>query len=200
MIQRRAVGRPRSFSPEAALDRAVVSFWKRGFDGTDLDSIAREIGVTKPSLYRIFGDKASLFLLALHRYNATYGQKALAAFQAEPDIARAVTYFLEITVKLGTMKGYPTGCLMACVAAGQAARSIQVRKYYAGGLAQLTDALAKRFQREQEAGNISTRLPAIARAQLLTDAVQGIAIRARAGVSRRELLNSVQHYVRALID
>ena len=191
---RRAPGRPRSFDPDAALDQAIALFWAEGFEAVDVERIARAVGVTKPSLYRLFGDKSSLFLYALQRYGALHGTKALAAFAAEPDVAKAVAAFLELTVRASTQKGRPLGCLLACIAMGEAGRSAVVRAFCAQALTGLVALLTERFEQETKAGHLSARPSARTRAQLLADTVQGIALRARAGISRSDLLRDARNY------
>ena len=97
-MTKRAPGRPKGFIPDEALDRAVEMFWEHGYEGVDVDRIARAVNVTKPALYRAFGDKSTLLLKAVERYAITYGAPKMAAFQAEPDIHKAVTAFCEATV------------------------------------------------------------------------------------------------------
>src|ERR1700730_5741799 len=101
-LHKRSPGRPRAFEPTEALDRAVDMFWTHGYEGVDVDRIARAVNVTKPALYRAFGDKSTLLLKAVERYAMTYGAPILAAFQAEPDIHKAVTAFCEATVNLAS--------------------------------------------------------------------------------------------------
>jgi AcrR family transcriptional regulator len=91
---KRAPGRPKGFIPDEALDRAVEMFWEHGYEGVDVERIARAVNVTKPALYRAFGDKPTLLLKAVERYAITYLAPIMAAFQAEPDIHKAVTVFL----------------------------------------------------------------------------------------------------------
>jgi AcrR family transcriptional regulator len=43
-------------------------FGERGFDGTRLEDVAAAAGVTKPILYRHFGDKERLYLALLERH------------------------------------------------------------------------------------------------------------------------------------
>ena len=191
---RRAPGRPRSFNPDVALDQAVELFWAEGFEAVDVERIARAVGVTKPSLYRLFGDKSSLFLHALRRYGAVRGTEALAAFAAEPDVARAVAAFLELTVRASTQEGRPLGCLLACIAVGEGGRSAEVRAFCAQALTGLADVLARRFEQETKAGHLSARVPARTRTQLLVDAAQGLVLRARAGIPRRSLLRDARNY------
>ena len=97
-IAKRPPGRPKGFIPEEALDRAVEMFWEHGYEGVDVDRIARAVNVTKPALYRAFGDKSTLLLRAVERYAPIYGAPRMAAFQAEPDIHKAVTAFCEAIV------------------------------------------------------------------------------------------------------
>ena len=43
------------------LDAALAVFSQAGYSGTSMDTIATEAGVSKPTLYQYFGDKAQLF-------------------------------------------------------------------------------------------------------------------------------------------
>ena len=199
-ISKRLPGRPREFDPGEALDRAVEMFWADGFEGVDVDRIARAVGVTKPSLYRLFGDKSSLFLRALKRYGETIGAAPLAAFNAQPDIADAVRALLEASVKAGTPEGGPKGCLMACVAVVQAEHSPEIRAAITRGLAGLAEMLERRFEDEANNGAIPATPSARARSRLVVDLMQGLLLRARAGVSRNDLLADARGYVPLILN
>jgi AcrR family transcriptional regulator len=62
------MGRPRSFHIDRALDRALVVFWRKGYEGASLSDLTKALGVNRPSLYAAFGDKEALFRKALDRY------------------------------------------------------------------------------------------------------------------------------------
>src|SRR5258708_4795555 len=61
-------GRPRAYDTQAALKQATETFWRTGYSGTSLDSIAAATGMNPPSLYAAFGNKHALYLEALARY------------------------------------------------------------------------------------------------------------------------------------
>jgi TetR/AcrR family transcriptional repressor of nem operon len=63
------MARPRTFDPDEALLAARQVFWRKGYQSTSLDEITEATGLTKPSLYAAFGDKASLFLKVLDHYH-----------------------------------------------------------------------------------------------------------------------------------
>jgi AcrR family transcriptional regulator len=90
-------------------------FWEHGYEGVDVERIARAVNVTKPALYRAFGDKPTLLLKAVERYAMTYIAPIMAAFQAEPDIHKAVTAFCEAIVNNATGEAR-YGCMMAAAA------------------------------------------------------------------------------------
>ena len=78
--EKRGRGRPRSFDQTEALDAAVLVFWEKGFDGASIEDLTTAMGISRPSLYATFGNKRSLFIEAIDRYAATYGNQAFSAF------------------------------------------------------------------------------------------------------------------------
>ena len=150
-ISKRPRGRPKGFIPNEALDRAVEMFWEHGYEGVDVDRIARAVNVTKPALYRAFGDKSTLLLRAVERYAITYGAPKVAAFQAEPDIHKAVTAFCEATVNTATGDAR-CGCMMPAAALGQSERVTEIRSYAAKALTAFADIFRETFRKGDEGG------------------------------------------------
>ena len=68
---RRAHGRPREFSVDEALEKAIRVFTRRGYQGTSIADLTDEMGLAQGSIYKAFEDKESLFLAALEHCRAT---------------------------------------------------------------------------------------------------------------------------------
>src|ERR1044071_6333578 len=62
-------GRPRCFCKEEALDKAMVVFWRQGYEGASLSDLTKAMGINPPSLYACFGSKEGLFKAVLERYD-----------------------------------------------------------------------------------------------------------------------------------
>lgn len=62
------MGRPKQFDPEAAVDKAMGLFWRKGFADTTPQDLVAELNIGKGSLYHTFTSKRALFDLALRRY------------------------------------------------------------------------------------------------------------------------------------
>ena len=193
-IAKRPRGRPKGFIHDEALDRAVEMFWEHGYEGVDVDRIARAVSVTKPALYRAFGDKPTLLLKAVERYALTYVAPRMAAFQAEPDIHKAVTAFCEATLNTPSDEAR-CGCMMAAAALGQSERVTEIRSYAAKGLTATADIFAKRFEQEIKAGRLTRTPSAKVRGRAIVDLLQGLQFRAKVGIAREQLLQDARSYV-----
>lgn len=193
-VLKRRRGRPQGFIPHEALDRAVEMFWEHGYEGVDVERIAQAVNVTKPALYRAFGDKSTLLLKAVERYEMTYVASIMAKFHAEPDINKAVAAFCEAIANNGSSMAC-SGCMIAAAVMGQSERVSEIRAYAAKGLTATADIFAKRFEKEMKAGRLSRKHSAKVRGRALVDLLQGVQLRARAGVAREQLLQDARSYV-----
>jgi AcrR family transcriptional regulator len=76
------MGRPRKFSREGVLQKALPVFWKYGFARTTLPDLEQATGVNKSGLYAEFESKEALFVACLRHYLDTRTGGALLT--AEP--------------------------------------------------------------------------------------------------------------------
>ena len=71
------MGRPKNFSREEVLAKAMPVFWKHGFSDTSLQDLEQATGVNKSGLYSEFRDKEDLFVECLRYYLATQEKRGL---------------------------------------------------------------------------------------------------------------------------
>ena len=71
------MGRPKNFSREEVLEKAMPVFWTRGFSDTSLQDLERATGVNKSGLYAEFRDKEDLFVECLRHYLDSQGKRGL---------------------------------------------------------------------------------------------------------------------------
>ncbi|MEM9012463.1 MAG: TetR/AcrR family transcriptional regulator [Pseudomonadota bacterium] len=192
-------GRPRSIDRAAVLARATETFWRLGYEGASLSELTAAMGVSRPTLYTAYGDKADLFMAALEQYGGTYGTAPLRAFLAEAEIGTAVSAFLRIAAEGNTTPGMPTGCLIACCASTAAESQPAVRDRLAEIAEQTAAALAERFSTEVTAGRLSAEPGPFVRAQRLIDMMYAQAVRARSGETRASLMADLASRVTAVV-
>jgi len=71
------MGRPKNFSREDVLEKAMPVFWKHGFADTSLQDLERATGVNKSGLYTEFRNKEDLFVACLRHYIESQGKRGL---------------------------------------------------------------------------------------------------------------------------
>ena len=65
------MARQREFDPDEALDKAMLLFWRKGYDETSVRDPVEFAAVAQAGLYGAFGDKHRLYEAALDRFFQT---------------------------------------------------------------------------------------------------------------------------------
>src|SRR5947208_3304277 len=92
-------GRPRSFDEREALEKATQVFWSKGYDGVTIDDLVAGMGVGRPSLYAVFGDKRKVFLRVLRAYAERKGALAAKALLTPRSLRDSIAGFLRYAVE-----------------------------------------------------------------------------------------------------
>ncbi len=191
------LGRPRSFDIDRALDRVLLVFWRKGFEGASLSDLTKAVGVNRPSLYAAFGDKEALFRKALERYldgPAAYTQEALK----EPTARAVVERLLRGAADLNAAPRNPGGCLMVqgALAGGEAADSIrqELTACRAAGEA----ALRRRLEHAKSEGDLPADTNPADLARYVAAILYGMAVQAAGGETRSKLQRVVETALRTL--
>ncbi|GAB2623172.1 TetR/AcrR family transcriptional regulator [Pseudactinotalea suaedae] len=177
-------GRPRAFEPEVALDAAVETFWRHGYEAAGLAELTEAMGISRPALYRFFGDKTQLFRTALERYierNMGYVENALAMPTAR-EVAEA---FLTGNAEAVTAPGRPPGCLSVQAMVTDEA---DVFSLLAENRRAIQGRLTDRFRRAIDDRDLPPDEDAEELARFLITLTTGFAIRAADGEPRHALL------------
>jgi len=179
-------GRPRDFDTEKALDRALLVFRKKGYEGASLADLTKAMGINRPSLYAAFGNKEDLFRKALDRY---VGQVSCFIHTAlnQKTAREVVEKLLFGLADAQTDPRYPQGCLTITggLACGEEAEPI--RKELMNRRAGTEIALCDRLKRAKSEGDLPASANPADLARYIATVIQGMSVQAASGASRKEL-------------
>jgi AcrR family transcriptional regulator len=186
----RTRGRPRSFDEKDALEKATQVFWSKGYDGVTIDDLVAGMGVGRPSLYSVFGDKRKIFLRVLKAYAEQKGASAAKALFSPQSLSDSIAGFLRFAVESATENGSAPGCLLICVA--PLVDDAEVRQFLKDAAAGGAALVERRFRDGVTAGEIPVDFPVVVRAIQVTDFARGLTMRAQIGTPRKTLLSDAQ--------
>ncbi|KTS31021.1 TetR family transcriptional regulator [Methylobacterium indicum] len=181
-----AMGRPRSFDTDKALDEAMEVFWRHGYDGASLAMLTKAMGIKPPSLYAAFGSKEGLLKAALDRYaerRSAHMRYVLAGATAHEVAER----FLTSIAESHTDPANPPGCLLVQggLACGEGSENIPFE--LASRRAQSETELRERFAAAKSDGDLGVDADPAALARFLSTVASGMGVLASSGADREAL-------------
>lgn len=163
----------KQFKRNDVLDRAMVLFWRRGYEATSIQDLVEATGINRGSIYGTFGDKQGLFLAVLDHYFEKIARPMIAEL-ANPDPRRAVAGMLGSIIRRTSDPRLPRGCLntnssLECPGIGD-----PISRRVAGGLGQQEAAIYRVLHRAQVEGRLESNLGARALARFFVAVAQGM--------------------------
>nr|WP_180319460.1 TetR/AcrR family transcriptional regulator [Delftia acidovorans] len=185
-------GRPREFDRDQALERAMLAFWRRGYEGTSMADLVQALGIASARIYAAFGSKQDLFREAVQRYEAGDGGFADRAMAQEPRVRDALARVLRDAVATYTDDAHPLGCMVVTAATNCAEENEAVAAWLAEHRRQRTQSLIDRLQRALDEGELRAGTDVQALGDFYATQLHGISVQARDGAPRQRLLAAVQ--------
>jgi TetR/AcrR family transcriptional repressor of nem operon len=194
------MARQKEFDREGALDRAMGAFWTKGYAATSIEDLVAHMGIQRGSLYATFGDKRSLFLTALDRYQRVVTRELFEALEAPRSGLEAIRRFFRLRVERSLDRSRPPGCLVTNSAVELSRRDRGAAAKVGASLAGLEAAFLRALARARAQGELAARRDVRALARFLTSSAQGLSVMAKAFPERAVLEDVVAVVLAALED
>jgi AcrR family transcriptional regulator len=181
------IGRPREFDRGAALEAAMLLFWRKGYAMTSMNDLCEAMGIRSPSLYAAFGSKEGLYLEALDHYVRTVAPPIWDRLgEGVTAHASVESLLLAATESLPKSRATPAGCMAALGAVGDewpAAIANVVKKVRITMLSNLRS----RLETAVAEGELPAATDIDHLSRFYLSVFEGMAIQARDGASRADL-------------
>jgi TetR/AcrR family transcriptional repressor of nem operon len=166
------MARPREFDESEALDRALATFWRRGYAACSIRDLVAATGLQRQSLYNTFGDKAALFLKALQRYRKGV-EESLAPLNREDAGLQSIRAYMQGVLE-GQRQGHFGACLLVKTAFSPEMGDAQIRLAVESGAARVRSAFAKVIRAALRRGELAKSVDPVSYAAYLYALLNGL--------------------------
>lgn len=106
------MARPLAFDPQEKLHKAMLLFWRQGYEATSVQDLVDALQINRFSLYNTFGDKEALYEQVIRHYRThVFGYLEAQLQPAEEGLPRLFAY-LEALCEGLERQPEPWGCLL----------------------------------------------------------------------------------------
>ena len=192
-------GRPREFETDTAVEAAMQVFWTRGYHSTSLIDLIDGTGLSRGSLYKAFGDKRGLFLVALERYTAGASERLFHTLQQPGSAKAAIHATLMHFAQLSSADQGQRGCMLVATASEMLPHDAGIAACVQTMFNRMGNAYAAAITRGQASGEIAPHHDAQTLARLIICLTQGMRAVGKTGTEKTQMV-AVVNAAMALLD
>ncbi len=185
------MARPRRFDRAEALQAATEVFWTNGYAGASADTLVKEMGIARQSLYDTFGNKRELYLEALRAYNAGNISALVQVLRAEKSPLAALRSVL-LAPALLPREAREKGCFGINAICEFGVSDPEVTGAGAGGGAALDATIEHLIEEAKRKGEVRPDLSAKAGRAFISCMLAGLKVVGRAGAPSEAMREMVE--------
>ncbi|HEX9512255.1 MAG TPA: TetR/AcrR family transcriptional regulator [Puia sp.] len=178
------MARTKDFNEEEVLDKALAIFWQKGYNGTSMQDLVEELGISRSSMYDTYTDKYSLFLKSLEKYRKQTAGALLQMINEAESPKAVIKKILQLVVDESLLGKEPRGCFMVNTCVENAPHDKAVAKIIHDNLQDYEEAFCQAIKKGQAMGEITSRNDAKALARFIINTINGIRVAARSGADK----------------
>lgn len=186
------------YDPDEALERATLTFWARGYEGTSMQALLDAMGLSKSSLYQRFGDKAQLFERCLRHYCVAQSREMMRRLNAAESPLGFIAGSFHAVVDEPELSRSRWGCLLMNTATELGATEPALADALHEGLARFRGVFRTAVERAQAAGEIPEQRDPRVLAQYLVSSMSGLKTMTKADVAPEQIRAVVAVILRGL--
>jgi TetR/AcrR family transcriptional repressor of nem operon len=186
------MARHKEFERDEALQKAMEVFWARGYEATSMQNLVEHMGINRQSLYDTFGDKHSLYLEALDRYQEVESRKIFELLEKPGPVKKALKQVFAGVIEGAFGEGQRRGCLMNNAMSELAGRCKATAEKTQRNMAAIEEAFYRALLRGKKEGELQQLRDPRAVARFLYNSFQGLVLTSKASRDRRALEDVVK--------
>lgn len=183
------MARSKEFNEEQALDKAMEIFWRQGFEKTSIQDLVDQMGIHRRSLYDTFGDKHSLFVQTLERYESLVASQIRKQITEEMTTVESIRKIFELAVYSDNKN--PKGCLMVNTAVELSLLDNEVSQRIKSAFKQTENLIADLLIRGQARGEVARSFDISELSRFIHNALIGVRVLVKITADPKELDSTI---------
>jgi TetR/AcrR family transcriptional repressor of nem operon len=106
------MARPRGFDETRVKEALMEVFWEKGYEATSMKDLVAATGLLKGSLYGAFGDKQTLYMIALAHYDRTRIQAGIDMLSGKGSAREKIARLFDSVIEAARGGVFAGGCLL----------------------------------------------------------------------------------------
>lgn len=179
------MARTKVFNEAEVLDRAMNLFWEKGYHATSAQDLVDGLGISRSSLYDTYGDKHSLFVMALKRYREERIDPVIQGVSSADDIEAYIRFIFEAVKEDALSESRSRGCFMvnSAVELGTVDRDVAV---IANEIMKDTeDMITKAIEKGQQRGVFTKTHSASSLSRFIFNSLNGLRVTMKFDASKK---------------
>ncbi len=123
------MGRIKEFKDKEALEKAMILFWKKGYENTSLKDLLSEMDILNGSFYNSYGNKKNLFMKTLDFYAEEVTAKRGALLAECPNFKEGIRLLFQEMFQCFDDNTAPKGCLLVNSISNDLLQDPEIQKY-----------------------------------------------------------------------
>jgi TetR/AcrR family transcriptional regulator, transcriptional repressor for nem operon len=191
------MARPREFDRDAAVQRAMSVFWRKGFAATSTDDLLHAMKIGRQSMYDTFGGKRRLYLEALERYQRESVAENIRRLRSAASPLAGVEAFV-VGIIASDRSARERGCMgVGSISEfGNTDPDLVALRAKSGGAQH--KALIERLRHAQAANEIGANVDIERAARFVETTMFGLQVAAKAGASLQSLHDTAAFAIASL--
>lgn len=193
------MARLKVFNEEDALDKAIEIFWSKGYNGTSAQDLVTYLGLSRSSLYDTFGDKHSLFIKALQRYQKKSYDDVSSVLQKSENIKETIKEIFAQAIIESFEDKITKGCFMVNSTVELALHDTEIGKVVNDNRQKMEEVFFLAIKRGQELNQISRSSDPRLLARFIFNNYSGIRVLARSAGTPKQVFDDVLKVLLSLL-
>lgn len=190
------MARAKEYDEDTVLLKAMKLFWEQGYERTSIQDLVEHMGVHKRSMYDTFGDKHSLYVRALNRYQEVISTRMSKVLSEARSAKAAIRGLFDMAIY--PEEGSPVGCLMVNTAVELAAGDADARAFVTDGWEHSEHMIRGLIEAGQQSSELDPSLNAVELASYFNNALAGLRVMVKTVEDKEKLVRIVDTTMNAL--